>query len=72
MPLGPGKYDPLCTDARERSQARGVLLIVIGGEHGDGFSCQGDALVLAQLPDLLEFVAREIRQTGPFGPVRRG
>jgi hypothetical protein len=41
MPIGAGKYDKLATWVRERAKARGgVILIVIGGEKGDGFSAQ--------------------------------
>lgn len=40
MPIGPGKYDDLCTHAREASEAQGVILIVIQGKLGSGFSAQ--------------------------------
>jgi hypothetical protein len=64
MPLGPGKYDALCTHVREQTKARGVLLIVIDGDQGAGFSCQADLEVTLTLPDLLEFLARQIRADG--------
>jgi anion-transporting ArsA/GET3 family ATPase len=67
MPLGPGKYDDLCTAAREAAKARGVLLIVIDGAHGSGFACQADLQTTATLPDLLEKVARDIRRAGIAG-----
>lgn len=63
MPLGPGKYDDLCTDVRERSAASGAIVIVVGGNRGTGFSCQATLEVLATLPELLETVAREMRQS---------
>ena len=44
--FGPGKYDELCTAAREETKAVGVVLIVIDGEHGNGFSCQTHDLTL--------------------------
>jgi hypothetical protein len=70
--IGPGKYDDECTAARLKTGARGVLLIITGGDRGDGFSCQADAATLRSLPDILEQVAADIRRTGPFGPVRKG
>jgi hypothetical protein len=71
MALGPGKYDDLCTMVRERAgiadgAVGGVLLIVIGGEHGNGFSCQADFVTTLKLPALLENVAKEIRESGPL------
>jgi hypothetical protein len=65
MAFGPGKYDDLCTLLRERAGitgSGGVFLIVLGGEKGNGFSCQADLATTLALPDLLEFVARQIRK----------
>lgn len=42
MPEGPGKYDDLCTLVREKAKARGVLVAIIDGEYGQGFSVQGE------------------------------
>lgn len=61
MPYGPGRYDHVCTMAREASKAVGTLLIVLGGEHGDGFSCQAPIEVMASLPKILEDTAQQIR-----------
>ena len=61
MALGPGKYDDLATKARETANAAGVVLIVFGGEHGHGFSCQADLATTLALPDILEDIARQIR-----------
>jgi hypothetical protein len=41
MPAGPGKYDELATHVRERSDAELVLVAVIAGNKGSGFSVQG-------------------------------
>lgn len=57
MPIGPGKYDDLCTLVRERTEAKGVLLIVVGGNNGLGFSCQADLVTTLSLPQLLRTVA---------------
>ncbi len=40
MTVGPGKYDDLCTYVREQANAEAVILIVLGGNKGSGFSCQ--------------------------------
>lgn len=60
--LGPGKYDQECTLVRERTQAAGVVVLVLNGERGSGFSVQAPLRVHAVLPDLLENMASEIRQ----------
>lgn len=59
--IGPGKYDAWCSRVREATKARGVILIVAGGEEGHGFSCQADLETLTKLPDSLEGIARQIR-----------
>jgi hypothetical protein len=72
MALGPGKYDTLCTHVRnevglggaEIIEGGGVVLIVIGGDEGSGFSCQADVETTLRLPDILEDVARKIRERG--------
>lgn len=58
---GPGKYDDACTIARESTKASGVLLVVIGGEKGSGFSVQAAPETIAAIPDILEKMAAEIR-----------
>jgi hypothetical protein len=62
MTIGPGKYDDLCTTVREELEADGVILIVLGGIRGHGFSCQTDLNTMARIPDLLENMARQIRK----------
>jgi hypothetical protein len=65
MALGPGKYDDVCTLVRKHAgmsdDGGGVIVIVIGGQRGNGFSCQADAATTLRLPDLLEEMARQIR-----------
>lgn len=58
---GPGKYDDAATAAR-RITGGSVLLIVADGKLGGGFSVQATPDVLLQLPDILEQVAKEIRE----------
>jgi len=62
MALGPGKYDYLCTQVREQTKARGAVVVVFGGEQGDGFSCQADLEMMLALPLILENIARQIRK----------
>lgn len=57
---GPGKYDPECTELRERLMAAGVVLIVHGGMRGDGFEVQMDGLALLSLPAVLRDMATQI------------
>jgi hypothetical protein len=64
MAHGPGKYDDACTAARESTQAEAVVLLVLNGDRGTGFSVQALGQdISAALPDLLEHVAREIRRS---------
>ena len=63
MPLVPGKYDDACTNARRETGAVGVVLIVIAGDHGHGFSVQtAEPDLEKQLPTLLRYVANMIEQ----------
>jgi hypothetical protein len=75
MTLGPGKYDDLCTYVSEQvgigEHGGGVIVIVLGGNKGNGFSCQADLRTTMLLPDMLEEMARQIRadveRSGPDG-----
>jgi hypothetical protein len=63
MTLGPGKYDDLCSYVRKQvgitdDGGGGVMLIVLGGNRGNGFACQADIRTTLSLPDLLENIAR--------------
>ena len=62
MPVGPGIYDDVCTDVRERTKAQGAIVIIVNGDRGGGFSCQADPLTTLRLPDILESMARQIRE----------
>jgi hypothetical protein len=64
MPIGPGKYDHICTVARNAAQARGALLIILDGDQGSGFSvqCIGPLHPL-QIAKTLEETAKQIRQS---------
>jgi hypothetical protein len=62
MVWGPGKYDDEATLVRERVKAQGVIVVIIGGDKGDGFACQTNLSTLAMLPELLENMAQQMRQ----------
>lgn len=61
MATGPGKYDDACTVARESTAAEAVLLVVIDGSKGSGFSVQAtDPKLVATIPTMLRRLATEI------------
>lgn len=57
MTGGGGKYEDMATYVRLNTQAEGVVVMVINGTHGEGFSVQATAAVLLNLPSLLRQVA---------------
>jgi len=61
MALGPGKYDKEC-DMVHASTGGSVLVIVVGGDRGQGFSCKADADTLLFLPEMLEGIAAQLRE----------
>ena len=69
MPLGPGKYDDLCTMVRRKAKAHGAMVLVIGGERGSGFSVQADIVQTMQLPQTLRSLAQQIEDSFKEGKV---
>jgi hypothetical protein len=65
MALGPGKYDDLASDVRTKAQARGVLLLVVDGTRGSGFSAQLSLPLTLRLPQILRDIADQIEERGP-------
>jgi hypothetical protein len=60
--MGAGKYDEACTAARAATGAKNaVVLIVLGGSAGDGFSVQCAVDYVLDLPAVLERLARDLR-----------
>jgi len=59
--IGPGKYNDLVTEIRQRTKAVAAILIVIDGVDGNGFECQADMATTLRLPEILEHMAAEIR-----------
>lgn len=58
--IGPGKFDDICGEVRERLDAEGVLLLVIKGTLGSGFSAVLPVEVLAKIPGILRDVANQM------------
>lgn len=62
MALGEGgKYDVELTVAKKLAGATGAVLIVFDGRRGSGFACQATFEQIAGLPEVLEEIARQIR-----------
>lgn len=72
MSVGPGKYDAECTQVRESTDAVGVVLAVVGGDRGSGFSVQATGEVLAALPGSLRAIADQIDQDLKGGSFNNG
>jgi hypothetical protein len=61
MPLGPGKYDEECTYVREKTSAACAIVIILGGNKGQGCAVQcEDPNILARLPEILRKTADDI------------
>lgn len=58
--IGAGKYDDLCTEAREKAYAVGAILIIIQGNKGWGFSVQAPLEEMVNLPECLRNIADTI------------
>lgn len=60
MPLGPGKYDKELCEALAKAKAKEGILLVIGGEKGQGFSCKIATEKLIAIPGILRSLANSI------------
>lgn len=61
MARGPGKYDAEASLVRERTGAHTVVLLVLGGRQGEGFSLQtASADTARDLPKMLRAIADQI------------
>lgn len=61
-PLGRGRYDDLCEKAFKEAQARGMILIVLGGTKGNGFSVTMPPDLLPMIPSVLRVAANMIEE----------
>lgn len=68
MAIGPGKYDDLATHARVQSEAGFVLLLILGGKHGSGFSIQ----LHTPLGETLDEVPRMLEATRLLRTIANG
>ncbi len=60
---GPGKYDAACVHAFVETRATAAVLLILGGEHGHGFSVNtSDPGLVKLLPALLREVADSIEE----------
>lgn len=62
MTSGPGKYDEEATLVMERTKAQCVIVIIIGGNKGEGFSVQATSEVAFQLPSILMNIANQLEK----------
>ena len=60
MALGPGKYDEQATAVREATRAESVIVVVINGSRGSGFSVQTTEPLALKLPAILRIIADQI------------
>ena len=62
MAEGPGRYDRYCTLIRKETGAHTVIVLVLDGNEGSGFSVQSTMIDSREkLPDLLEDMANDIK-----------
>jgi len=57
MSIGPGKYDLETTMVQKETNAQGVILIIIDGKRGSGFSVQATLEVTLAIPGMLRTIA---------------
>lgn len=65
--IGPGKYDDLCTAAREQAKAQGAILIIFNGQKGSSFCCQLPLELALKVPAMLRNMADDIEATHESG-----
>lgn len=58
--IGPGRYDDVATFVRRLTSATGVLLVVLKGDRGSGFSAQLTPEATLTLPQMLRHLADQI------------
>lgn len=64
MAIGPGKYDQEVTQLREQLKADGIMLVVIRGSRGSGFSAQLSLADTVDLPKALRDMAEQMEKSG--------
>ena len=72
MPAGGGKYDELAMSVRQKSSARTVVVLIIDGLLGDGFSCcSSEKEDIRCLPSLLRSMADSIESDVQGGELNK-
>ena len=61
MPIGAGKYDAEVTELMDKLRPRSVILVVIDGPKGSGFSAHMTFPDLIRMPEMLEAIAAQLR-----------
>jgi hypothetical protein len=56
----PGQYDEACEMVLKQTEAKLVVVVVIKGKHGNGFSVACCGVDIRPLPDTLRDVASQI------------
>ncbi len=66
MAYGPGVYDDIATDVRLKTNATTVVVIILGGNKGDGFAVQTNPSIVSpsRLAAMLHATADEITRSG--------
>lgn len=60
--FGPGKYAAACNQAMVATEAKAVILVVLGGKQGNGFEVHGETGVVVELPPMLRHMADTIEE----------
>ena len=61
MPIGPGRFDLLCTYVREKTGAKAAaVVVVLGPEDGGGFSVQCPPELYRAMSGIFRSVADQI------------
>jgi hypothetical protein len=55
-----GKYDEEANELQRGLDADAVIVIVVGGERGNGVSLRADLQTMMQLPEVLRTIAGQI------------
>lgn len=69
----PGRYDELAIRLLDETKGKAIVLLVLGGAKGNGFSCSinpGANIGHADIPDLLRELADSIEASGGPDGVR--
>lgn len=61
MPIGPGRYDNECQTIHETSKADVVMLLIVNGDKGSGFSLSSkEYKFIKEMPAMLRYMAEKI------------